>query len=327
MESTAIAARTIIAILYIGMMAISIPFNLLFIMIVMIKKSYRTPVNVLVSNLSLAGLIIAAFLMPFKIYELFNPKSGFAFPKSVDMCRFRSITPVASIFCIALTLVTICADRCLVIVYPMKPYLKMTCKKAYLFIPISWLISFVVYIQYARYTILYNANGVISCLPFYPENNTTDITIRNATGYPIRQIELTRITFWTMHISISFIIPIILLVSLYSLVIYRLWISPENSQRPSFMTKNARERLLRKRKVIKILIACCIVFLVNNVPYFVVFIIVEFRLLAIPNVSLVIQIVTIIYTSAIAYNPILYGYYHVRSKNALSTNCCCVHAP
>lgn len=326
-EASVVAARTIIAILYIGMMAISIPFNFLFIVTVMMKKSYRTPTNVLVSNLALAGLIIAVFLMPFKIYELFHPKSDFPFPHSIDMCRLRSIIPVACIFCIALTLMTICIDRCIVIVYPMKPYLKMTNKKAYLFMPFSWLLSFAVYSQYASISVLYTINNSIHCVPFYPENNATDIIVRNATGNRIRVIELSRITFWVMHISISFILPTILLVSLYSIVIYQLWICPKNGcSYATPMTDSARHRLIRKRRVIKILILCCLVFLINNIPYFVVFVIVEFQLFAIPYQTLAIKIVTIIYTSAIAYNPILYGYCHIRSRKVLSITCCCVHS-
>ncbi|RDD38017.1 Tachykinin-like peptides receptor 99D [Trichoplax sp. H2] len=324
-SSNKYAVHNVIATLYIAMMIISIPFNFLFLSAIITKKHLRTPTNILVSNLAFAGLIIASFFMPFKIFELLNPNVGFPFPKSLDICRLRAIVPVACIFCIGLTLVTICVDRYLVITRSMTSSWKISNKKAYFFLPLSWTISFVIYAQYTSYMVLYKWRDLVICIPFYPENEKNDIILGNGTDGKPSFIELSRLTFWIMHACLSFIIPTILLVTLYSRIIYRLWLSqlPIYSSSSTTLTNNVKHRLMRKKKAIKILIACCLVFLVNNIPYFIIFIIIEFRLAAVTNASLAVQIVSIIYTSAIAYNPILYGYCNIKVRRMIFSQLSC----
>ncbi|RDD38008.1 Substance-K receptor [Trichoplax sp. H2] len=301
-----------LAIIYIIVIVVSVPGNILILASVISDKRLRTPTNALVCNLSIAGLIIAILRLPIKIYELFHPFDGFPFPNSVDMCRFQQILPTACVLCISITLTTICIDRYVAIVHPMQRQLKMTRKKVFIFIPTSWIVSFCCFIVYASYMVLYDFGGKKYCIPYYPEHNGSDIILTNASGYPIGVLEATRISLWATFIPAVFLIPSIIMITFYSITARNLWSEHGPSDSVKTITlKHHDRRRDQKKKAIKILITCCVVFVITNFPYYTIFMLLDLQLITLPRRSIITNTLILINYSAIAYNPIIYGYFNI----------------
>lgn len=313
------SAYVVIGAFYIIIMIISIPANFLILTAMAINKKLQTPTNLLVSNLSVAGLAIGLIRMPFKIYELFNPSSPLVMPDSVEMCRFQQILPAASVLCISITLTTICVDRFLAIMYPMKQHLKMTRLKVYVFLPLSWGISFACFSGYASAVTIYKQNGVSICVPIYPPS-PGDVNITNSDG-TIRTIMAAKIVLWGLFIPIAFLIPSIIMTALYAIIVRHLWLveGPGDEVKTIEMKEKARRRL-QKLRVIKLLIVCCLIFILTNFPYYIIFMLIDFRFLVLPraDATIVTNSLIIINLSAVAYNPIIYGYFNRSIKAAVN---------
>lgn len=298
----------IIGVFNIIVMVLSIPSNALILLTMVINKHLRTPTNLLVGNLAIAGLAIAILRMPIKTYELFHTETGFPFPGSIGMCRFQQILPASSVFCISITLTTICVDRYIAIMHPMKQHLKLSLRKVYIFIPCSWLVSFACFVTYGSYMIVVQYGPTVYCTPSYPYS-PADIIVRNSTGFIIRRYQATKLALWACLITFGFLIPSVIMTILYSITAKFLWSRTGPGDKTSTLRLDEpRRRLRQKRKVVGILIACCIFFLGTNIPYYILFMLLDLRLVQIPNVQLVANALILVNLSSIAYNPIIYGF-------------------
>ncbi|EDV22161.1 Tachykinin-like peptides receptor 86C [Trichoplax sp. H2] len=311
-DQLTINAFLIIAVFYIIMMAVSIPANLLIIIATITDKKLRSPTNMLVCNLSVASLIIATLRIPVKLYELLNPDASFLFPNSTAMCQFQQILPASCVLCISITLTTICVDRFMAIMYPMKQHLKMTLIRLYIFLPCSWIVAFACFIAYASYATLFPYKGNIYCVPVYPKGQN-DIIIHETTAnetYP-RTIEATKIAIWSLFIPFAFLIPSIIMSTLYIRLVLHLWSGKGPSDEThTIALRDQIKRLKQKRRVIKILIACCTVFIATNLPYYIIIMLLDMGFITVANTSIVVNTLIMVNLSAIAYNPIIYGYFN-----------------
>ncbi|EDV22162.1 putative G-protein coupled receptor 83 [Trichoplax sp. H2] len=313
------SAFVVIGAFYIIIMAVSIPANILILLAMGLNKKLQTPINILVGNLSVAGLAIAILRMPFKIYELFNPDASFILPTSFAMCRFQQILPAASVLCISITLTTICVDRYLAIMYPMKQYLKMTLTRVYIFLPISWGVSFACFGPYASIMTLQTINDRVYCFPIYPKS-PADINITNSDGDFVRLITASNIVLWGLFIPIAFLIPSIIMATLYFIIVRHLWYGEAPGDKvKTVIVKERAIRQKQKQRVVKLLIICCLIFILTNLPYYAVFMLLDFGFLQIPrsDTTIVTNSLIIINLSAVAYNPIIYGYFNRSIKKAV----------
>ncbi|RDD37927.1 Substance-K receptor [Trichoplax sp. H2] len=306
----AVDDNKVIGIFNIIVIVVSIPSNALILLTMTLNKKLRSPTNLLVGNLSIASLAIAIFRMPVKTYELFHPKQGFPFGNSIGMCRFQQILPSASVFCISLTLTTICVDRYIAIMHPMKQHLKLSLRKVYIFIPCSWIVSFACFGVYASYMATIEVGPAVYCLPIYPPG-PADIFVRNATGYVMATYRGTKVSLWACFIIFAFLIPSAVMTVLYSITARFLWSRTGPGDKiTTVRVSETRRRLQQKRRVVGILIACCVIFIGVNLPYYFLFMLLDLGQIVIPNVGFVVNLLILINLSCIVYNPVIYGFFN-----------------
>ena len=308
------------------MLVISIPGNALILWVTFKDTTLRTSVNLLVCNIALASLLIGILRIPFKILSLLHP--NIHYPFSITMCQFQHLLPISGIMVISLSLTTICVNRYLAIVHPLKTYLKLSQIKVLVLVLCYWAVSIGCFIPYASFNTIYSFshNSSNVCIPYYPET-LEDIIVRdNSTGVPkIRTIELSRLINWTFFGLLTFVIPASIMMVLYSITIYTLWFSKV----PLDQTTNVnvhliRNRLRRHRKAIKLLFACFLAFIIFNTPYYTIFLLVDLQQLVLKDKVLQIILVNILIFlnySSIAYNAVIYGYFNLSIRQSVFAVC------
>ncbi|RDD42471.1 Neuropeptide FF receptor 1 [Trichoplax sp. H2] len=328
-----------IGILYILLMAIAIPGNILILWITLANKKMRSPVHLLVCNLAISGLLIATFRMPIKVHELFYPL--WIYPFNICICRMAQIVPGSCITSISFTLMTICIDRYNTIVHPTRPNLKLTARKVYVVIPLCWIVSILFWIPYTSFLVIYRYyNGRTVCAPLWPTDQGLDIIGNITVEQRIFYIPYSKIIIWLLFIFIVFLIPATVMTVLYAIIANKLWktapgqgwakSSSRKSDQPriSLTNKSSRKDTLTptsrsihlKKRVIKIFIACLALFITTNLPYYCVFVLLDFQIILIRDENLlkiVINVLIILNYTCIAYNAIIYGYFNKNfRKNA-----------
>ena len=327
------AMRTVfivITVIYILVMIIAIPGNLLILWITLVNKKMRTPINLLVCNLAVAGLLMACIRMPIKTYELIYPiRTLFSYPFSVSVCKMAQIVPASCIMSISITLTTICIDRFISIVYPVRRSLRMNLRKVYIFLPCCWLVSFLFWTPYVVFMNIYKFNGRFErCVPIYPKNRYLDINIKNSHHQSIYYLQFSKLIVWVLFIILVFLLPAIIMTTLYAIIVKKLWQKgPGNEYNIQASSVNGRSksggrcdtfskdshRLRTMRRVIKIFITCLVLFIVTNLPYYTIFVLIDFKLAPIHDFYLtysVINVLIILNYTCIAYNAIIYGYFN-----------------
>ncbi|RDD37924.1 Pyroglutamylated RFamide peptide receptor [Trichoplax sp. H2] len=308
------AIRIFLSVVYIGLMVVSIPGNSLILWITSHHRHLQASTNLLVCNLALASILVGILRLPFIIFELLNPDISYPFTQS--MCQFQALISTASIMCISITLTTICIDRYIVIVHPLKFGWKLSKKKTYIAIAMSWIISLIFFAPYTSFNILYQPNITIYCLPFWPETpydiNFTRILSNGHENF-IR-LELSKFFVWLLFNLLVFLVPSIIMLTLYLKTILKLWYntSPSDLRHSDRRYLDEIHRLKQKQHAVKIVITCCVAFIILNSPYYIVTMLLDFQLLYISRVSqsILFDVLKTINYLSIAYNPIIYGYFN-----------------
>lgn len=305
--------RIFLSVIYIGLMIISIPGNSLILWITWRNRNLQSSTNLLVCNLALAGVIVGIFRLPFIILELLHP--NISYPFSQSMCQFQAIISTASIMCISITLTTICVDRYIVIVHPLRLGWKLNKKKTYIAILASWIISLICFAPYASFNILYQYLDTVYCLPYWPETHSDiNVTIIDGNSHHLVRIELSKFFVWLLFNLLVFLVPSVIMLTLYIITVRKLWYnkSPSDVLQRNENCLDEPYRMKMKRRAVKLLITCCIVFIIFNSPYFVVFMLLDFRIITLPRVTQIIlfNVLKAINYCSIAYNPIIYGYFN-----------------
>ena len=320
----------VITVIYILVMIIAIPGNLLILWITLVNKKMRSPTNLLVCNLAVAGLLLACIRMPIKTYELIYPiQTLFYYPFSVSVCKMAQIVPASCIMSISITLTTICIDRYISVIYPTRRNLRMNLLKVYIFLPSCWLVSFLFWTPYGVFVnILTFSGGFKRCVPTWPSNPYLDINIVNSNNQTIYYLQFSKLIVWVLFIILVFLLPAIIMTTLYAIIVKKLWQKgpgdkhniqassangrPTTGGRRDTFSKDSHG-LRAKRRVIKIFITCLVLFIVTNLPYYTVFVLLDFRLVPTQDFYLVYSVVNVLiilnYT-CIAYNAIIYGYFN-----------------
>ncbi|EDV22160.1 uncharacterized protein TRIADDRAFT_36385, partial [Trichoplax adhaerens] len=280
-------------------MVVSIPGNSLILWITSHHRHLQASTNLLVCNLALASILVGILRLPFIIFELLN--SDISYPFTQSMCQFQALISTASIMCISITLTTICIDRYIVIVHPLKFGWKLSKKKTYIAIAMSWIISLIFFAPYTSFNILYQPNITIYCLPFWPE-----------TPYDINFTRiLSNVSLWACFIIFAFLIPSAVMTVLYSITARFLWSRTGPGDKiTTVRVSETRRRLQQKRRVVGILIACCVIFIGVNLPYYFLFMLLDLGQIVIPNVGFVVNLLILINLSCIVYNPVIYGFFN-----------------
>ncbi|RDD42470.1 Neuropeptide FF receptor 2 [Trichoplax sp. H2] len=315
-----------IAVAYIVVMIIAIPGNFLILWITLANKSMRLPIHLLVCNLAVAGLLIALIRIPIRTNQLIYPSHQYPF--SMSVCRMAQIIPASCVTSISITLTAICVERYFNIIYPTNLKLRMTANKVYLLIFICWVVSTLFWTPYTTFMHMFNINNhTKACLPNWPTQPKLDIIIRNqTTNAIIHHIPFSKLIVWLLFIIFVFLIPAIVMVTLYAIIVKRLWRTPPGHRTMSMSASRSsmsgrRENNLHsenhglklKRRVIKICVACVILFLLTNFPYYFLLVLLDFHLIEFTDrrsVTVIADILILLNYTCIAYNAIIYGYFN-----------------
>ena len=319
-----------ITIPYILVMIIAIPGNLLILWITLANKKMRSPIHLLVCNLAVAGLLIALVRIPIRTNRLFYNSNQYPF--SISVCRMAQLIPASCVTAISINLTAICVERYFTIIYPTNLKLRMTSNKVYIFILTCWLASTAFWTPYSTFMEMYDLDNYTRvCAPEWPLNDHLDINIRNhTTNAIIRTVPFSKLMVWLLFIIFVFLIPAIVMITLYSIIVKRLWRTPPGQSRTMSTSasrssascrrdqmQNENHGLKLKRRVVKICIACVVLFLLTNFPYYLLLALLDFQLIQFGNrrlIMIVADILILLNYTCIAYNAIIYGYFNKKYR-------------
>ncbi|XP_053264082.1 proteinase-activated receptor 1-like isoform X1 [Podarcis raffonei] len=122
---------------YTLVVALSLPLNIMAILVFLIKMKVKKPAAVYMLSLASADVLFVSVL-PFKIVYHF---SGNNWAFGPEMCRFVTATFYCNMYCSILLMMVISMDRFLAVVYPMQSLSWRTRRRAFVVCLAIWLVA------------------------------------------------------------------------------------------------------------------------------------------------------------------------------------------
>ncbi|XP_073464609.1 proteinase-activated receptor 1-like [Aquarana catesbeiana] len=188
---------------------ISLPLNVLAVIIFLFKFKLKTPALVYMLNLATADVLYVSMLLFSIVYRF----SGNNWSLGEEMCRFFIAALYCNMYCSILLMTSVSVDRFLAIVYPMESLLWRTKKRAWLVCIFIWILSIAgtVPLLTSELTQYVDSLGIVTCY------DVLDITnVQNFSIY-----------YFTPYITLFFFLPLIITTFCYIRVIQNLS-SPKN---------------------------------------------------------------------------------------------------
>ncbi|GAB1606182.1 neuropeptide receptor 15 [Argonauta hians] len=229
--------------------------NGLVIFVVLSNKKMRTSVtNMFIMNLAVADLLLLLIGIPDLVQFVLN--RGWIL--NLVWCKAIRYILVVSLYASVMTLVAVCVERFIAIVYPIKAHILCSKKKVILTIICIWPIALICGLP----TVIYNGlrfghPTLIFCTLMFPK------------PYEI----MYRILYKYTEAFIYFYFPIAIQIVLYSIIARRLFVSakelttrfqmrPENNRK----SEKSHEAVKARRGVVKMLMACVIIYVLSYLP-------------------------------------------------------------
>ncbi|XP_075045624.1 pyroglutamylated RF-amide peptide receptor isoform X1 [Mixophyes fleayi] len=288
--------------------------NSLVLYVVTRSKAMRTVTNIFICSLALSDLLIAFFCIPFTLLQNISSNwLGGAFA-----CKMVPFVQSTAIVTEILTMTCIAVERHQGIIHPLKMKWQYTNRRAFTMLGIVWLIAAFVGVPMwhvqrleIKYDFLYEKQYVC-CLEKWASHVHQKI-------------------YTTFILVILFLLPLTLMLLLYSKIGYELWIKKRVGDASVLQTIHGNEmsKISRKKKrAIIMMITVVVLFAVCWAPFHVVHMMIEYS-----NFENEYDDVTIKITFAIAQvigffnsicNPIVYAFMNENfKKNFLSAICFC----
>ncbi|XP_067044320.1 QRFP-like peptide receptor [Acropora muricata] len=194
--------------------------NSLVCLVILLYRDMRTPNHLLLLNLAAADMMVALFIgQRFVVFHVVKRPTGLS---GAILCKSHSFTWVggaASVF----TLLAIAFERYYAVIFPHGNKGKLTFKKLKIFIPISWICAGILNIP--LFLIVYFDEDTKFCREYWP-----DLWLPRA--------------YSLTWFFVGGIIPVKLMIVLYSKVVYRLWFKRQENGCPDV----ARQGVIKVRK-------------------------------------------------------------------------------
>ena len=232
-------------------LVMSVIGNSLVICIIANQRSMKTPTNCLILNLAVCDILTSVLMTPNFIQMIFLGGKWFGGVLGSFTCKMLEYGNSVTLFCSLLNLVAIAIDRCLAVTRPLS-YKLSSQWMVKISIPVMWLISFSLPIGSLSNTQLLYYDGDV--WPRCVENNDRGSV--------------------DLYLSVATVVgSFIALITLYSVISYRLW----RRNIPGEIPSNQKELVIRTaRKVTILMISVVVVFFVSWAPAFVVLLILVF---------------------------------------------------
>ncbi|XP_053259479.1 pyroglutamylated RF-amide peptide receptor [Podarcis raffonei] len=289
--------------------------NGLVLYVVSRRKAMRTVTNIFICSLALSDLLIAFFCVPFTMLQNISSNwLGGAFA-----CKMVPFVQSTAIVTEILTMTCIAVERHNGIVHPLKMKWQYTNRRAYTMLGIVWLLAAIVgspmwHVQRLenKYDFLYD-KVYVCCLEEWAS--------------PVHQK-----IYATFILAILFLLPMILMLLLYSKIGYELWIKKRVGDASVLQTIHGNEmsKIARKKKrAIIMMVTVVVLFTICWAPFHVMHMMIEYsnfeREYDDVTIKMIFGIVQIIGFSNSICNPIVYAFMNENfKKNFLAALCFCI---
>ncbi|XP_034356803.1 pyroglutamylated RF-amide peptide receptor [Arvicanthis niloticus] len=289
--------------------------NSLVIYVVTRSKAMRTVTNIFICSLALSDLLIAFFCIPVTMLQNISDKwLGGAF-----ICKMVPFVQSTAVVTEILTMTCIAVERHQGLVHPFKMKWQYTTRRAFTILGVVWLAAIIVgspmlHVQRLeiKYDFLYEKEHVC-CLEEWAS--------------PVHQ----RI-YTTVILVILFLLPLVVMLVLYSKIGYELWIKKRVGDSSALQTIHGKEmsKIARKKKrAVVMMVTVVALFAVCWAPFHVVHMMVEYSNFEKEYDDVTIKMVfavaqTIGFFNSIC-NPFVYAFMNENfKKNFLSAVCYCI---
>ncbi|CAM5107639.1 unnamed protein product [Eretmochelys imbricata] len=289
--------------------------NGLVLYVVTRRKAMRTVTNIFICSLALSDLLIAFFCVPFTMLQNISSNwLGGAFA-----CKMVPFVQSAAIVAEILTMTFIAVERHQGIVHPLKMKWQYTNRRAFTMLGIVWLLAVIVgspmwHVQRLeiKYDFLYEKEYVC-CL----EEWTSAVHQK---------------IYTTFILVILFLLPLMLMLLLYSKIGYELWIKKRVGDASVLQTIHGNEmsKISRKKKrAIIMMVMVVVLFAVCWAPFHVIHMMIEYSnfesVYDDVTIKMIFAIVQIIGFFNSICNPMVYAFMNENfKKNFLSAICFCI---
>ncbi|XP_053886299.1 pyroglutamylated RF-amide peptide receptor [Malaclemys terrapin pileata] len=289
--------------------------NCLVLYVVTRRKAMRTVTNIFICSLALSDLLIAFFCVPFTMLQNISSNwLGGAFA-----CKMVPFVQSAAIVAEILTMTCIAVERHQGIVHPLKMKWQYTNRRAFTMLGIVWLLAVIVgspmwHVQRLeiKYDFLYEKEFVC-CL----EEWTSAVHQK---------------IYTTFILVILFLLPLMLMLLLYSKIGYELWIKKRVGDASVLQTIHGNEmsKISRKKKrAIVMMVMVVVLFAVCWAPFHVIHMMIEYSNFESEyddvTIKMIFAIVQIIGFFNSICNPMVYAFMNENfKKNFLSAICFCI---
>ncbi|TFK16144.1 protein FAM160A1 [Platysternon megacephalum] len=289
--------------------------NCLVLYVVTRRKAMRTVTNIFICSLALSDLLIAFFCVPFTMLQNISSNwLGGAFA-----CKMVPFVQSAAIVAEILTMTCIAVERHQGIVHPLKMKWQYTNRRAFTMLGIVWLLAVIVgspmwHVQRLeiKYDFLYEKEYVC-CL----EEWTSAVHQK---------------IYTTFILVILFLLPLMLMLLLYSKIGYELWIKKRVGDASVLQTIHGNEmsKISRKKKrAIVMMVMVVVLFAVCWAPFHVIHMMIEYsnfeREYDDITIKMIFAIVQIVGFFNSICNPMVYAFMNENfKKNFLSAICFCI---
>ncbi|XP_051041761.1 pyroglutamylated RF-amide peptide receptor [Phodopus roborovskii] len=289
--------------------------NSLVIYVVTRSKAMRTVTNIFICSLALSDLLIAFFCIPVTMLQNISDKwLGGAF-----ICKMMPFVQSTAVVTEILTMACIAVERHQGLVHPFKMKGQYTNRRAFTILGVVWLVAIIVgspmwHVQRLeiKYDFLYEKEHVC-CLEEWAS--------------PVHQKIYT-----TFILVILFLLPLVVMLVLYSKIGYELWIKKRVGDSSVLQTIHGKEmsKIARKKKrAVVMMVTVVALFAACWAPFHVVHMMVEYsdfeKEYDEVTIKMVFAVVQIIGFFNSICNPIVYAFMNENfKKNFLSAVCYCI---
>ncbi|KAF7252487.1 Pyroglutamylated RF-amide peptide receptor [Varanus komodoensis] len=289
--------------------------NGLVLYVVARRKAMRTVTNIFICSLALSDVLIALFCVPFTLLQNVSRN----WPGGAFACKMVPFVQSTAIVTEILTMSCIAVERYNGIVHPLKMKWQYTNRRAYKMLGIVWLLAAIVgspmwHVQRLenKYDFLYDKEYVC-CLEEWASSVHQKI-------------------YATFILVILFLLPLMLMLLLYSKIGCELWIKKRVGDASVLQTIHGNEMskiAWKKKRAIIMMITVVVLFAVCWAPFHVMHMMIEYSNFEKEyddvTIKMIFGIVQVIGFSNSICNPIVYAFMNENfKKNFVSAICFCV---
>ncbi|KAI2798198.1 hypothetical protein BLOT_013316 [Blomia tropicalis] len=255
-ETINIWIQVLLYVIYAVICVLGVCGNTLVCFVVARNPAMHTVTNVFIANLALSDILLCIFAVPFTPLYLLAYKSWVF---GTALCHLLPFAQGVSIYISAFTLMSIAIDRYFVIMYPLKPRMKM--KICVLIIAAIWLTTSILTWPYAHFMQLIELNVENSPSSNIPETGGEAIFYCDE-RWPY---DGTRKMFGISTTILQFVIPFIIITFCYVQVCGKLWDRAKTIPGNVSARREEQERE-RTRKTNGMLISMVSIFVISWLP-------------------------------------------------------------